>query len=160
MSQPPPPASTDARQEEEESGSEENGHFENQATPGPEGDPLAELFTVAGVPVRFFFHRSLTAGMKEEATKTIEAHGGQTTMLEKHAQIILVSEKRLTMDLKTMKLKYDISTDPVLRKIHVEPFTFLRRCANMGFFKLGGEKRIKMGMPGPRPREEGFVYRQ
>lgn len=154
----PPPASTDVQHEEEESGSEENS--EDQAAPGSQGDPLAELFTIAGVAVRFFLHRSLTAGMKEEATKTIEAHGGQTAMLEKHAQIILVSEKRLTMDLKTMRLRYDISTDPVLRKIHVEPFTFLRRCASMGSFKLGGEKRIKMGMPGPRPRKEGVVYRQ
>jgi hypothetical protein len=98
--------------------------------------------------------------MKAEATKKIEAHGGQTTLLKKHANIVLVSEARLTMPLETMRLNYNIHHNPVLRDIHVEPFTYLNRCINIGFFKLGGDKRIKRGKPGPRPREKGLVYRE
>lgn len=149
MSHPPPPA---FRREEEESSDDE---------PHPErlhDDNLAELFKFPdGVAVRFFLHDSLTAGMKAQATEKIEAYGGQTTLREKHANVILVSESRLSMPLKRMQLRYDAHSNPAMRNIHVEPLGFLTRCANMGRFKLGGEKRIKSGMPGRPP---GYAYRQ
>jgi hypothetical protein len=48
----------------------------------------------------------------------------------------------------------------VLRNIYVKPLGYIKLCTNMGIFKLGKEKTIKMGMPGPRPREGGHVYRE
>jgi hypothetical protein len=147
MPQAPPVAISFGREEEEESDDEEQ-----------HGSGHDELFKLEGGPVCFFLHESLTDGMKAQATKKIEAHGGRTTMLEKHAQIMLVSEARLVMPLETMERKYDVNPNPVLRKIFVKPLTFLNRCITTGFFQLG-EKRIKKGMPGPRPREKGQVYR-
>ena len=160
MSQPPATTSAASRHEEEES-SEEEELPDHLPEHGHTQDPLPELFKLpSGVPARFFLHKSLTAGMKAQVTKAIEAHGGHITMLEKHANIVLVSETRLTTDLATMKLRYDVHSDPVFRDIHVESLTFLRRCLNTGFFEIGGERMIKMGMPGPRPRKEGHVYRE
>ena len=156
MSQPHPPSSPASGREEEEESSDEEQPPELMSR----HDKLAELFKwPSGLPVRFFLHDSLTAGMKAEAKKKIEAHGGQTTMLERKARVVLVSEARLTMPFNIFRLRYDRNPDPVLRDIYAEPITFLNRCANMGSFNLGEEKRIKMGMPGPRPRADGYGYR-
>lgn len=141
MPRPPPPASMASRDEEEEiSDAEED-----------EQDPLAELLKwPSGVPVRFFLDNSLTAEMQTKATKKIAAYGGRTVMLEKQADVILVSEARLSMSLRTKQIYYDTHENPVLRNIFVRPLAFLRTCANMGVFSVS-TKKMKQGMPG-RPR--------
>jgi len=138
MLRPRPHTPVASRQEEEESG--DDGV-----------DPLANLFTLDGVPCHFFLHHSLTDNRKAKVTKQIEFYGGQTTTRERRAQVILVDEARLTTKLSTMELKYHVHPDPMLRKIYVKPLGFLRQCANEGYFKLN-QKILKKGMGGPKPR--------
>jgi len=102
----------------------------------------------------------MTDDMKTKAIKKISAHGGQITTRERKAHVILVFEARLRMSLAIMQLHYNVNEDRVLRNIYVEPHTFLTKCINMGHFKLGKDKRMKMGMPGPRPRRKGEVKRR
>jgi len=156
MSQRPLPEFIASQREEEEE--EEEDQLDDHLGPGQ--DPLSKLFCPNGVPCRFFLHDSLTTGMKAEVTKKIEEYGGETTTRERHAKIILVSESRLPCTLETLQLRYDRNEDEVLRNIYVKPLAYIKLCANMGIFKLGKEKTIKMGIPGPRPREGGHVYRE
>ena len=155
MSRPPPPASIASLREEEEedSSGEEEDQLDDRAgsDSGSEEDPLAELFYLDGKPCRFFLHDSLTPGMKDEVTNKIEAFGGKTTTHERRAQVILVCESRLSRSLDLMQKGYDRHEDQVLRNIYVKPLTFIKQCANSGLFRLGKEKWIKAGMPGPKP---------
>lgn len=144
-----------------EDDNDDNGKDSQSASgSGPDEDPLVKLFCLDGHPCRFLLHKSMTDEMKGKAIKKISAHGGQTTVHERKAHVILVSEARLHMDLAIMQLHYNANEDRVLQNIYVEPHTFLTKCINMRHFKLGGDKKIKMGMPGPRPRSQGEKRRR
>jgi hypothetical protein len=160
MPRPRPPASIASRQEDEDD--DENGDGEDSQSDssfGSDENPLVKLFCPDGQPCRFFLHKSMTDEMKTKAIKKIGAHGGQMTTHERKAHVILVSEARLHMDLAIMQLHYNANEDRVLQNIYVEPHTFLTKCIDTRHFKLGKDKRIKMGMPGPRPRRQGEVTR-
>lgn len=81
-----------------------------------------------------------------------QENGGQITSKEHHAHIVLVSEPNLRSQLDILRLRYDVHDNMKLRNIYVETLEYLSRCINTGVFILGGNKKIKMGMPGPRPK--------
>lgn len=155
MSQPPSPGFIASQREEEE---EDEDQFDDHLGPGQ--DPLSKLFCPDGVPCRFFLHQSMTPAIRAEIRNKIEECGGEITTLERHAKIILVAENRLPIPLETLQLRYDRNEDEVLQNIYVKPLSYIKRCTHMGIFKLGNEKTIKMGMPGPRPRVHGHAYRE
>ena len=148
------------REEQEESGSDSDWDDEDQL----DSDDLSNLFTLpkTNLPVHFFLHASIPPPTKQKTTTTIEKYGGLVTQRERRAHVVLVDEDRLrttrtpntngSLTLRTMQLYYDISEDRRLQNIYVKPLTFITECAHAGSFRLGKEKRIKMGMPGPRPR--------
>jgi hypothetical protein len=161
MSQSPSPGLiASQREEEEEEEEEEEDQLDDHLGPGPGQDPLSKLFCPDGVPCRFFLHQSMTPAIRAEIRNKIEECGGEITTLERHAKIILVAENRLPIPLETLQLRYDRNEDEVLQNIYVKPLSYIQRCTHMGIFKLGSEKTIKMGMPGPRPRVHGHAYRE
>lgn len=130
-----------AIRELEESENEDFLSSEVEATP---------LFTNSAThkPARFFLHDSLTSGMKDNATRIIEMHGGDVTNKERRAQVVLVAETRLqSISLETLQKRYDLNPDMTIRSIWVKPFTFLKQCTRNGRYELG-EQRVKKGMPG------------
>jgi hypothetical protein len=121
----------------------------------PETDPLAELFKLpSGQQACFFLDQSIPTKKWPKIISNIHAHGGITTTHEKKAHVILVIEENLHMPLQIKSLFYDLHENPALRKIYVKPLTFLTECTHVGSFELNA-RRVKKGMPGPRPREHG-----
>lgn len=80
-------------------------------------------------------------------TRTQE-YGGKVTHNVESAQILLFSETFIKISPKILKLQYDAHDNPALRNIYVEPLSFLTKCINSRYFKLGSTNRIKKGMPG------------
>jgi hypothetical protein len=118
-----------------------------------------DLFTLPGPsnrPCKFYFHTSLTPAQRTLLAPLVTTHGGHITATESHADIIVVYQSKLNVDIEIMRMKYD--RDPELRQrkraVWVESLAWVQRCARMGEFKLRG-RGIKKGMPGPRPRSEG-----
>lgn len=128
------------REEAEESGDDNDQQLVEQE----------ELFQLpSGNPARFLLHDSLTTGMKAEAIRIIESHGGEITQREKRTHVILVAETRLAIPLERLQRKYDVNPDLTIKAIWVKPFAFLKQCTHSGVFQLS-ENRRKSGMPGTK----------
>jgi hypothetical protein len=121
----------------------------------PDTNSLGELFKLpSGQKACFLLDQSIPTRKWPKIISTVHAHGGIMTTRERKADVILVIEENLHMPLQSKCLFYDIHEDPVLQKIYVKPLSFLTQCTDVGSFELNA-RRVKKGMPGPRPREHG-----